>query len=185
MRIKIRSLVLEMILVLITCSFHANAQWIHQPTLPQGTLPTRAELLSSGISIVDPAIPDSLKNHGLAPGDIVENVKYGIQAVGWSQNQTSPYFIAVTIRPTPAKTNEHLYTVTVNWGYSELAEPGPSNEMGSNEQLSRSLTIFNSDYKILLGSVNDLTQRAATCLQQKVFRNYKYPERDPALMEMN
>jgi hypothetical protein len=164
----------SVLLAILFAGNNLSAQDIHDGTR-MGRPGNLTDQYNLGIKINDPVLPESLVCHGLKLDDIHQRAKQGIESVGWSQNQSSPYFVTVIITPKSSAAPTQAYTIEVEWGTDQSSLGGFPDGMGSDVTLSRTVVLSSANYTLVLAAVNDLSRLAAQKLQAKLFREFMRP----------
>jgi hypothetical protein len=165
-------IVLSVLLVILFYGNNLCAQDGLTPTGRQGTLIDQYNL---GIRIVDPEIPETLVHHGFKLDDVRQRAKQGIESVGWTQNQSSPYYVAVIITAKSSDAHTQIYTIEAEWGTDQSSLGGAPNGMGTDVTLSKTVVLGSANYTLILAAVNELSRQAARKLQAKLFREFMKP----------
>jgi hypothetical protein len=138
------------------------------------------DMYNLGINVIDPVLPDSMVRHGLKLDDVHERAKQGIESAGWTQNQASPYFVAVIITLRSSNAQTQVYTVEAEWGTDQSSLGGNPNGMGTDESLSKTVVLSSTNYSLILAAATEVSRQAARKLQAKLFRELMQHPHFPA-----
>jgi hypothetical protein len=128
------------------------------------------EMYNMGVNIIDPILPDTLVRQGLKIDDVHERAKQGAESVGWTQNQSSPNYIAIIITAKSLDARTQIYTIEAEWGTDQSSLGGNPNSMGTDETLSRTVVLSSREHSLILAAVNELSRQAAQKVRAKMLR---------------
>jgi hypothetical protein len=133
------------------------------------------ELLNTGINLVDPVLPDSLKHNSSLTDEILRQVKDGADAAGWSQNHASPYYLLVSVSEKSTSSAVQIYAVQVDWGFDQIPVVTNASGMNGDESFAKTVVITNSNYTPVISAVRELSRKAAMKLQMEILRKVNNP----------
>ena len=133
------------------------------------------ELLNTGINLVDPVLPDSLKHIGSLTDEIFRQTKDGAEAAGWSQNHASPYYLLVSVTEKSSSAAVQIYSVQADWGYDQIPVVTNASGMNGDESFAKTVVITNSNYTPVISAVRELSRKAAMKLRNQLLRKGMYP----------